>query len=111
MSNVNRNKGHNWERKVRKDLQEAYPKVETSRYASREQDDKAIDFVNTGNLAIQAKNYKTKPNFKNEFNKMQTDKIKLLAFKWNKIRGKSGEYAVMQWDDFVKMIQDIGIIY
>lgn len=109
--NTNRTKGHNFERAIRKSLLSVFPECQTSRYGSREEDDNAIDFINTGNLAIQAKNYKVKPNFNEELKKMNTDKIKVLAFKHNKIRGKSGEYAVLRWEDFIKIINDIGEVF
>lgn len=88
-----------------------FPDCKTSRNESLTEDAKCIDFTNTGNLAIQAKNYKTKPNFNEEFNKMQTDKIKVLAFKWSKIRGKDGEFAVLRWEDFISILEDIGEAY
>jgi hypothetical protein len=104
MPSQNRDKGHRWERTVRLSLLPLYPDCQTSRNDSRTEDAKCIDFTCTGDLAIQAKNYKVKPNFHEELAKMDTDKLKVLAFKWNKVRG--GEFAVMRWSDFIKLLEN-----
>lgn len=103
MGNVRR-KGHNWERKVVNDLKPIFPKAKTSRAVSLSEDAKGIDVVNTGKIAIQCKNYQIKPNFNVELRKMKTKKIKVLAFKWNKIRGNDGEFAVLHWEDFLRYL-------
>ena len=96
MPNPNRDKGHRWELKVLAMLKPIFPNILTSRNESRTEDAKKIDLVNTGHLAIQCKNYKSKPNFTKIFNEMQTEKTKIIFYKNNKIRGKAGEFVVFQ---------------
>lgn len=104
----NRRKGHSWERKIAQILRERiYPEIQTARYASRETDDKGIDFVNTGSIDIQAKNLTTHPNFKEVFDHMDTDKPKALFYKYNRIRGKDGEFVMMPLEDFLIILEDL----
>lgn len=54
--NKNRDKGHNYERKIRTELIElGFENCQTSRYASREKDDQKVDLVNTEPFNIQCK--------------------------------------------------------
>lgn len=105
MGNKVRDKGHRWELTVLHSLISLFPNIRTSRNESYTEDAKCIDLCNTGNLAIQCKNFQSKPNFNEELSKIDSDKIKILAFKWNKIRGKNGEFAVLYWEDFVKLLE------
>jgi hypothetical protein len=103
----NRNKGHTWERKVVAMLRHAFPGVMTSRKGSYLADSLGIDIIGVDGLAVQCKNYATKPNFSEELDKIASKEIKVLAFKHNKIRGQKGEYAVLYFDDFVKLLEKI----
>jgi hypothetical protein len=111
MANKNRDKGHRWELAVRKTLLALFPNCLTSRNDSRTEDAKCIDFTNTGNLAVQCKTYASNPNFSVELDKIQSKKIKVLAYKYNRIIGKKGEFAVLRWADFVRILGDIGEVY
>lgn len=103
----NRRRGHSWERRLAKMLRAIYPNVLTSRYASREQDDRGVDFVNTGCVAIQAKTLKRKPNFREVFDHMDTPLPKVFVYKDGNIRGKTGEYAVMPLEDLLTILMDL----
>lgn len=105
--NKNRSKGIRYELYVAKLLRDIYPNIKTARYASRETDDKGIDFVNTGSTEIQAKTLKQRPNFNDVFNAMITNRPKLFIYKDNKIKGKPGEYAVMRLEDMLILLQDL----
>lgn len=107
MANKNRDKGHRFERYIANLLKDIYPRIQTARYASRITDDNGIDFVNTGSVDIQAKTLKSKPNFKEVFEHMMTDRPKLFIYKDNKIIGKSGEYAVMPLEDMITLLRDL----
>jgi hypothetical protein len=105
MPNPNRNKGHRWELTVLAMLKPIFPKVVTSRNESRTEDAKKIDLVNTGDLAVQCKNYTTTPNFVKIFEEMDAgDRSKVIFYKNNKYRGDKGELVVMQAKDFVDML-------
>jgi hypothetical protein len=105
MPNPNRNKGHRWELTVLAMLKPIFPKVVTSRNESRTEDAKKIDLVNTGDLAVQCKNYATTPNFVKIFEEMDAgDRSKVIFYKNNKYRGDKGELVVMQAKDFVDML-------
>lgn len=105
--NKSRDKGHRFERELAKRLREIYPNIQTSRYASRFEDDNGIDFVNTGCVAIQAKTLKHKPNFREVFEHMRTKMVKVFVYKDNNIRGGSGEYAVLPLEDLLKILTDL----
>jgi hypothetical protein len=106
MPNPNRNKGHRWELTVLAMLKPIFPNVLTSRNESRTEDAKKIDLVNTGDLAVQCKNYATTPNFVKIFEEMDCeDRSKVIFYKNNKYRGDKGELVVMQAKDFVDLIK------
>ena len=109
--NKNRNKGIKWELAVRQSLLALFPKCLTSRNDSRTEDANCVDFTNTGNLAIQCKTYNVLINPGVELDKIKSDRIKVLAYKYNKIHGKSGEFAILRWKDFVKILGDIGEVF
>lgn len=103
----NRTKGHSWERKVCLTLRHVFPAIMTSRQGSLLADQRGIDILNTADIAIQCKNYAVKPDFKKELDKIESEDIKILAFKYNRVRGNKGEYAMLYWDDFVKLLEKI----
>jgi hypothetical protein len=106
MPNPNRNKGHRWELTVLAMLKPIFPNVLTSRNESRTEDAKKIDLVNTGDLAVQCKNYSTTPNFVKIFEEMDAgDRNKVIFYKNNKYRGEKGELVVIQAKDFVEMLK------
>ena len=109
MGITERRKGHNWERKIRILLSKVFPDIQTSRFASQLTDQLGVDFVNTGKLAVQAKNYGTTPNFNKIFNKEMTvlNRWKVIFWKNNRVRGSNGEYAVMPLVDFISLLETV----
>ena len=88
-------------------LKPIYPDAMTSRYGSREQDDKGIDILNTGSIAVQVKRTKKRPNFAEVFDHMNTSLAKVLFWKDANIRGKKGEYAILPMEDLLKLLMDL----
>ena len=91
--------GHNYERELVKEFNRIGFNASTSRYSSRELDDKCIDIYGIKPFACQAKAVnKNIPNIINEMDKIQCDKTdyKILAIK---VRNK-GEYIILEQDDF-----------
>ena len=104
-------KGHTFERELVKILREVGFDCSTSRYSSRELDDKCIDIVINAPLAIQCK--ATNNNFPNpvkELDKIQTDNDhKVLAVKLK----NRGVYITMElkgWIDLLKILKSNKLI-
>lgn len=70
-------------------------------------DRRGIDLLNTADLAIQCKAYSVKPNFKSELNKIDTDDIRILAWKNTRERGNESEFGILYWADLVKLLEKI----
>jgi hypothetical protein len=98
----NRTKGHNFERKLAKELREIGFNCRTSRYSSRETDDKCVDFVGTNPLSIQAKNTTNQPNFRKELDKMPKDENYNLVFHHT---NRKDDIVVLYKDDFYQLIE------
>lgn len=102
-----RNKGHNYERRIAKELRDFFPAVLTSRYASRETDDRGIDLVNTGDFAIQCKAYTAfnLGQLKETFKKLlcKPTEIKTIFLNYTR-KGQKGEYVIMPKEDFYKLL-------
>lgn len=105
MGNTSRRKGHDYERQIRKEFIElGYDECQTSRYASKETDDKGIDLVGTDPWAVQCKCYAKSPNYKKVLSDMQTEptQMKLLFHKVPKV---NDEYVIMEKADFMEILQ------
>jgi hypothetical protein len=98
-----RNKGHNYERQIRKELRERfYPDCETSRYVSKYVDDvEKTDLVNTGMIRFQLKAMEKFPNFFDVLDSMPDDERYNVIF--NK-RNRKGEIVVMSKEDFYEIL-------
>lgn len=99
----NRRAGHGFERDIRKffiDL--GFLKCETSRYASREMDDKKVDLVHTDPFYVQCK-YTQQINAHNVLASMpqEKDKINLLFHKKKNL----GTVVSMRMEDFAILLQ------
>lgn len=96
--------GHDYERSLVQEFKKiGYKNASTSRYSSRELDDKCIDINGIKPFALQAKaTNKGFPSVVAEMNKIQADKTdyKVLAVK---VRNK-GQYIVLEQDDFFELI-------
>lgn len=96
--------GHNYERELVKEFNKIGFKASTSRYSSRELDDRCIDINGIKPFALQAKATNCAfPNVFKEINKIQADSTdyKVLAVK---IRNK-GEYIILEQNDFFELLQ------
>jgi hypothetical protein len=104
MSNTNRRKGHDFERKIRIDYRNlGWTKCETSRYASKMMDDRKIDLVFTKPFAIQCKSSINNPSYHKIFKQMESDKedYKVIYHK----RKNDNEYVIIQKEDFHEIIE------
>lgn len=92
-------------------MRQFYPDAATSRSASREMDNLGVDLVRTGNLQIQCKNTKDKPDYPNILKNMPNGPINVIFHKYTK-KSKTrfttiGKYAILDLDDFIKLIKMI----
>ena len=104
MSNRNRRKGHDFERKIRQDFKSlGWLDCETSRYASKMMDDRKIDLVNTKPFAVQCKASINNPSYHKIFKDMQSDAedYKVIYHK----RMNDNEYVIMQKKDFHELLE------
>ena len=104
MSNRNRRKGHDFERKIRQDFKSlGWLDCETSRYASKMMDDRKIDLVNTKPFAVQCKSLINNPSYHKIFKEMEADRddYKIIYHK----RKNDGEYVIMEKDDFHELVE------
>ena len=104
MSNRNRRKGHDFERKIRQDFKSlGWSDCETSRYASKMMDDRKIDLVNTKPFAVQCKASINNPSYHKIFKDMQSDAedYKVIYHK----RMNDNEYVIMQKKDFHELLE------
>ena len=98
-----RDKGHAYERKLRKELIElGYKDCVTSRDESRRTDNQGIDFVNTGSFAIQAKAAERSVPYWRLLQDMAKAKkgIPLIVHK----RNNKPETVTMLKEDFYKLL-------
>lgn len=98
----NRTAGHAFERYIRKwFIRMGWKDCQTSRYASREMDDKCVDLVNTEPFYAQIK-YTQTINIHTELDKMPKDHHINLVFHKRK---NKGTIVAMKLEDFEGMIQ------
>jgi Holliday junction resolvase len=100
---TNRAKGHNYEREICKKLNSLGFDCCTSRYASRELDDKKVDvfFKDKTPLNIQCKNT-LQLNARKVLKEMPEDSNHNVIF-WKKKR--EGSVAVLPLDDFLELLE------
>ena len=104
MANKSRDKGHNYERKIRKEFQElGFENCQTSRYASREKDDQKVDLVNTRPFNIQCKAVETGINYHDLLNEMPKDSNINCVFH----KRSRKETVTMSKKDFYKLIDKL----
>ena len=100
---TSRRKGHEFERKIRlnfKDL--GWSNCETSRYASKQMDDRKIDLINTSPFAVQCKASINNPSYHKIFKEMLEIKGHYKLIYHKKPRDK--EYVVIQKEDFHELL-------
>ena len=95
--------GHTYERSLRLELIGlGWDKCQTSRYASKEMDDKVVDFVHTEPFNIQAKRWKSAPSYHKVLASMpQDENYNVIIHK----RPHEGEVVVMSKEDFYEIIK------
>jgi len=104
--NNSRAVGNTYERQIRKEFIDlGYDNCQTTRYASKEKDNKGLDLVNVGIFNIQIKRWKSAPSYQDILKSMPQDG------NWNIIIHKKpnkGEVAVMDkktFYDFIKLLR------
>jgi hypothetical protein len=103
-----RQKGHVFERALRRWLERWFPKVMTSRLASKMMDDRGIDFVETGKFAFQAKAVESNINYWRLIPEIREnddsghDFYVVLHKKKNQ-----GTMVIMDQDDFEKLMDKL----
>lgn len=105
MGKSQRTKGHSYERAVAKRLRHIFPE------AARQMEyqvSSGIDLANTGNLAIQCKRYKGYAPI-SKINEVETKngRIPVLITKGDRLP----DMVVLSLDDFIKILEDIGVAY
>lgn len=97
-----KDKGSTFERWVAKSLRVIFPEVKTSRLMSKDADDRGVDLVRTGNLAVQTKHYaKNTPNDWKVIEAMDTKDIKIYVKKVN----YKPALAVLEFEDLIKLLK------
>ena len=97
-----RNKGLNYERRVRREFIDlGFTECTTSRYESKKRDDNKVDLCNTGPLNIQCKAVETGLNYNRILSEMPKDR------NYNIILHKRDrkEIAVLSKPDFMELIE------
>lgn len=101
--NNSRAVGNTYERQLRLEfIALGWDACQTSRYASKETDDKAVDFTNTPPFNIQAKRWKSAPSYHEVLKSMPDDcNYNVIIHK----RPHKGEVVVMEKSSFYEIIQ------
>ena len=108
----NRRRGHNWERTCLNYLSSIFPKIKTSRYASKMQDDLKVDLCFTGDYNFQCKLSNIKLDYPSILESMpEDDKYNVIMHKLTKKSAKNfipvGEYAILKLDDFITLLEKL----
>ena len=97
-----RRKGHNYERKIRKELRKLfYPDCETSRFGSKKRDQEGVDLLKSGFLNVQAKSWEAGPPYHKILKEMPDDGNYNVIFHHRKHKG---EVVVMSKEDFYEIL-------
>lgn len=106
MSNRNRTAGHDYERKIVRELTELGYSVKTSRYASREMDDLGIDIVGDFPFRPQVKKTSATPSVKRYIENGEADIIFWARTeRSNKNIVTKGEYVIIRKEDFYDLFR------
>jgi hypothetical protein len=108
----NRRRGHNWERTCMSYLIKWFPKIKTSRYASKMQDDLKVDLCFTDDYNFQCKLSNKKLDYAAILDSMPKEKnLNIILHKLTKKTNKNflpvGEYAILTLEDFFKILDKI----
>jgi hypothetical protein len=103
MGKRNRRAGHDYERKIAKEMRAlGWVSAITSRYGSREKDDKKVDIMNVDPFNIQCKSVQRPVKYIALLDEMPND------FNFNVIFHKllhKGEYVILKKEDFYTLIK------
>lgn len=98
---TSRNKGNQYERDIRNELLRWFPECVTSRYGSKELDDKCVDLMHTEPFNFQLKAWKSAPNLHKELKKMpKGSDMNILMHK----RPREGTIVAMSKEDFYEIL-------
>ncbi|HMT01837.1 MAG TPA: hypothetical protein PKD00_00765 [Burkholderiales bacterium] len=108
----NRDKGHNFERKLVTLLKDKFPKAVSSRQESRAMDALGIDIVNTEDFGIQCKSEckKTVKYIELLERVKKTKKHPIVAHQYTEKKGNrfytKGEYVIMELSTFIDLLNN-----
>jgi hypothetical protein len=109
MSNRNRTAGHNWERKVVKDLRQFFPNVVTSRSESRNLDNLKVDIAFTDPFIFQCKTTASNIDLTHFIKEMPNNGFRVLAVQKTKKKNErfyeQGKMIVFEYDDFFEFFK------
>lgn len=109
----NRTAGHNFERKIIKELKQlGFKDAVSSRSESRNMDDKKVDICNTPGWYFQCKTSINNPQYDKILHEMPDDGntnviLHQKTKKANKKFMPQGDYVVMKKEDFYKLLQKV----
>lgn len=108
MGKKSRTKGHGYEREIANKLKPLFPDARRHLEYQTGAAELGIDLINTGNLLIQCKRYKTYvPITKIKEIKEASGKIPVLVTKAD----RQPDMVVLKLDDFLSILADIGVVY
>lgn len=97
-----RTKGHGFERNIAAKLREIWPHCMTSRAGNPQADQMGVDLINTGQFNFQLKAMERSPTYHSILDQMPKDgNYNVILHK----RNRKGIIAVMDFDDFIEIIQ------
>jgi len=98
----NRQKGHNYERQICRELNEYFPGAVTARAGASGEDPKGIDIVNTGMFNIQTKARQNLNLFDVLFGEMpDSENINIVFWK----RNRQKDIVVMDKESFYELLE------
>jgi hypothetical protein len=109
MANRNRTAGNAFELAIARFLRPIFPWVKTSRYGSRELDALKVDLMNTDPFNFQVKLTQQTPPVKLLDQMPKGEKINVIVWgkteKADKYIINKGNYTILKFDDFLKIIE------
>ena len=109
----NRERGHRFERKIKKILSEFFPKIKTSREESRALDNLGIDFAFTDSFAFQCKTSVHRVDYTSLIDTMSSVEGVRVPVVLHQLTEKKGEkfyvveeYAILKMEDFIALLRD-----
>jgi hypothetical protein len=105
--NNSRAVGNAYERQIRLEFIElGWKDCQTSRYASKETDDKKVDLVHTEPFNVQIKRWSSAPAYQKVLSEMPDTGINIIIHK----KPNKGEVVVMEKRDFYYLLEHIDML-